>query len=87
MIPALTERLRPLVGAGQSHIRNDKVCCAVGRWFLGCSGTDPLRWALALVADLTVIHLLETEAASRFLMPSFLTTFPTSGGLTHRIAP
>ena len=39
------------------------------------------------VADLPPIHLLDTEAASRFLMPSFLTVFPTSGGLTHRSAP
>ena len=57
------------------------------RRFLGCSGTDPLRWALALVADLTPFHLLDAGAASGFLMPSTFAAFLTSGALTHRSAP
>ena len=55
--------------------------------FLGCSGTDPLRWALALVADLAPFHLLDAGAASCFLMPSTFAAFLTSGPLTHRSAP
>ena len=58
-----------------------------GARLLGCSGTDPLRWALALVADLTPFHLLDAGAASRFLMPSTFAAFLTSGALTHRSAP
>ena len=54
---------------------------------LGCSGTDPLRWTLALVADLTPFHLLDAGAASHFLMPSTFAAFLTSGALTHRSAP
>ena len=67
---------------------NMTVSGAVGEGlFLGCSGTDLLRWALALVAGLTPIHLLDAGAASRFLMPSTFAAFLTSGALTHRRAP
>ena len=46
-----------------------------------------LRWALALVADLTSFHLLDAGAASCFLMPSTFAAFLTSGDFTHRSAP